>query len=90
MCYPHHFLSRRDFSSLQCNWVLFQTTPAEDATPAIESCGDESGKRRCLCSPTRHPGSFRCRLHRNEYVWVARRRTVKNGPAEGKILTNDK
>ncbi|XP_022134810.1 uncharacterized protein LOC111006991 [Momordica charantia] len=22
-------------------------------------------KRRCLCSPTNHPGSFRCSFHRN-------------------------
>ncbi|KAA0046597.1 hypothetical protein E6C27_scaffold114G001380 [Cucumis melo var. makuwa] len=90
MCYPHHFLPRTDFLSPQCNWVLFQTVPAEETTAAIESCGDESGKRRCLCSPTTHPGSFRCRLHRSEYVWVARRRTVKNVSAEVKVLTNDK
>ncbi|KAI3992481.1 hypothetical protein MKX01_022572 [Papaver californicum] len=23
----------------------------------------------CLCSPTQHPGSFRCRHHQNEYQW---------------------
>ncbi|GAB2269512.1 hypothetical protein Dimus_004429 [Dionaea muscipula] len=25
----------------------------------------ENQKNKCLCSPTTHPGSFRCRLHRN-------------------------
>ncbi|KAJ4828776.1 hypothetical protein Tsubulata_023753 [Turnera subulata] len=25
----------------------------------------KSGKMSCLCSPTTHPGSFRCRLHRS-------------------------
>ncbi|GAB4852573.1 hypothetical protein Ancab_016786 [Ancistrocladus abbreviatus] len=23
----------------------------------------------CVCSPTRHPGSFRCRYHHAGYVW---------------------
>ncbi|KAI3727226.1 hypothetical protein L1987_67038 [Smallanthus sonchifolius] len=30
------------------------------------------GKKQCLCSPTGHPGSFRCRHHHSEYVWVGR------------------
>ncbi|KAF8704202.1 hypothetical protein HU200_031698 [Digitaria exilis] len=24
-----------------------------------------AGARQCICSPTTHPGSFRCRLHRS-------------------------
>nr|GLL49042.1 hypothetical protein HannXRQ_Chr10g0317871 [Ipomoea trifida] len=28
--------------------------------------------RRCLCSPTTHPGSFRCRYHVAAYVWGRR------------------
>ncbi|KAJ7969625.1 Ly-6/neurotoxin-like protein [Quillaja saponaria] len=28
--------------------------------------------KRCLCSPTQHPGSFRCRQHHAEYVWGGR------------------
>uniref|UniRef100_A0A0A0LWJ0 Serine-rich protein n=1 Tax=Cucumis sativus TaxID=3659 RepID=A0A0A0LWJ0_CUCSA len=29
-----------------------------------------SSKGQCLCSPTTHPGSFRCRLHRsNSLPW---------------------
>ncbi|CAO2822834.1 unnamed protein product [Amaranthus hypochondriacus] len=32
-----------------------------------------AGERRkvCLCSPTTHPGSFRCRFHHGEYVWCS-------------------
>lgn len=30
------------------------------------------GMRRCVCSPTNHPGSFRCRHHHAEYEWVGR------------------
>ncbi|PIN06441.1 hypothetical protein CDL12_21010 [Handroanthus impetiginosus] len=26
----------------------------------------------CVCSPTGHPGSFRCRHHHGEYQWVNR------------------
>lgn len=26
----------------------------------------------CVCSPTSHPGSFRCRQHHGEYQWVNR------------------
>ncbi|CAK9329364.1 unnamed protein product [Citrullus colocynthis] len=34
---------------------------------AAHSC---SSKGQCLCSPTTHPGSFRCRLHRsNSLPW---------------------
>lgn len=29
------------------------------------SSSTPSSKRTCLCSPTDHPGSFRCSLHRN-------------------------
>ncbi|GAB2289149.1 hypothetical protein Dimus_023452 [Dionaea muscipula] len=27
--------------------------------------GADGGKRTCMCSPTTHPGSFRCSLHKN-------------------------
>ncbi|KAL2929237.1 Good for full DBP5 activity protein 2 [Bienertia sinuspersici] len=38
-----------------------------------EARASERGERRkvCLCSPTRHPGSFRCRYHHAEYVWCS-------------------
>ncbi|KAI3521616.1 hypothetical protein L1887_11087 [Cichorium endivia] len=29
-------------------------------------------KKQCLCSPTIHPGSFRCKHHHSDYVWVGR------------------
>ncbi|KAE9613948.1 hypothetical protein Lal_00016486 [Lupinus albus] len=35
------------------------------------SSGEDDGsiKKRCVCSPSQHPGSFRCRLHQAKYVW---------------------
>ncbi|XWS16510.1 hypothetical protein CRYUN_Cryun34aG0094600 [Craigia yunnanensis] len=32
---------------------------------ATKSSSSPSSKRTCLCSPTKHPGSFRCSLHRS-------------------------
>ncbi|XVE91245.1 hypothetical protein DITRI_Ditri20bG0138400 [Diplodiscus trichospermus] len=32
---------------------------------ATKSSSSPSSTRRCLCSPTKHPGSFRCSLHRS-------------------------
>ncbi|KAJ1393508.1 hypothetical protein SESBI_34871 [Sesbania bispinosa] len=33
---------------------------------------DGSIKQRCVCSPSQHPGSFRCRQHQAKYVWRSR------------------
>nr|ABK25772.1 unknown [Picea sitchensis] len=39
-----------------------------------EETAEGSGKNKfCLCSPTNHAGSFRCRLHRSSYKWGRRR-----------------
>lgn len=37
-----------------------------------EAGGGGGAVRACLCSPTSHPGSFRCRQHHGEYQWVNR------------------
>lgn len=45
----------------------------EEARIGGGGCGgsgnDGSRRQYCLCSPTQHPGSFRCRQHRAQYVW---------------------
>ncbi|KAI6680261.1 hypothetical protein NL676_034142 [Syzygium grande] len=33
--------------------------------PVINSRGGSIGRKTCMCSPTSHPGSFRCSLHRH-------------------------
>ncbi|XBI49624.1 hypothetical protein VPH35_113166 [Triticum aestivum] len=39
---------------------------ANPSTSSRSSCAAPSGtKLTCLCSPTNHPGSFRCTRHRN-------------------------
>ncbi|CAH2033978.1 unnamed protein product [Thlaspi arvense] len=38
--------------------------PSGTASPGRLSRQTSITKTNCLCSPTTHPGSFRCRLHR--------------------------
>lgn len=35
------------------------------STPSSPTSKKSSAKKSCLCAPTTHPGSFRCRKHRN-------------------------
>ncbi|KAL0291035.1 UNVERIFIED_CONTAM: hypothetical protein Sangu_2549000 [Sesamum angustifolium] len=37
-------------------------------------------KRTCLCSPTTHPGSFRCALHKNSFGGGARNHSIPYSP----------
>nr|XP_009786429.1 PREDICTED: uncharacterized protein LOC104234552 [Nicotiana sylvestris] len=43
------------------------------ASASTGSIGAGAGMRKfqCVCSPTKHPGSFRCRHHHSDYKWVA-------------------
>lgn len=41
-----------------------EEAPPADAKKLKKAEGDGVVVQRCLCSPTQHPGSFRCRLHR--------------------------
>ncbi|KAE8735424.1 exosome complex component RRP42 [Hibiscus syriacus] len=34
-------------------------------TEVVRNIGRQLRKRTCMCSPTNHPGSFRCSLHKN-------------------------
>lgn len=55
--------------------VALVAATAEEAArqpPRVEAEGGGGVVKVCLCSPTAHPGSFRCRLHHREYQWVNR------------------
>ncbi|GMI88584.1 hypothetical protein HRI_002527700 [Hibiscus trionum] len=63
-------------SAVQRRWLLLQASmigaAAARHAPRDDSGGGGSMIKRCLCSPTKHPGSFRCRHHIAEYAWGAR------------------
>ncbi|KAL8223377.1 hypothetical protein R6Q57_018854 [Mikania cordata] len=68
MCYQNFCYSGVE-NLMKTRWYISQpprTAVAED--------GQTRGtmKAVCLCSPTTHPGSFRCRNHHTEYVWGGR------------------
>ena len=43
----------------------------QGVSPAVGGSGGEEKRKVCLCSPTTHPGSFRCRFHHEDYVWCS-------------------
>eukprot|EP01018_Ginkgo_biloba_P015950 Gb_02204 [translate_table: standard] len=54
---------------------LVQSGPRTVAVQSAQFSPEEnvtgSSPKACLCSPTTHPGSFRCRLHRSSQTqWV--------------------
>ncbi|GMP59925.1 hypothetical protein CsSME_00023004 [Camellia sinensis var. sinensis] len=82
MCHPGLPLtSLRDLAQ-QRRWnvlerpVVVRRPTATGRVPgiAVEAAAQGGGGRlnQCVCSPTRHPGSFRCRHHHDEYVWGGR------------------
>ena len=74
MCQPGIPEGRPDHQELaaQRRWLLLQlsamvadsTVNSDAAAAAAEGGREGGGKQYCICSPTKHPGSFRCRLHR--------------------------
>ncbi|KAF4365442.1 hypothetical protein F8388_012807 [Cannabis sativa] len=76
MCYSGVALvnNLRDLT-LQRRWDALQASivgvaSAEAAEVAGEGSSGPRVKQYCLCSPTQHPGSFRCRQHQAEYSWA--------------------
>ncbi|KAM7254588.1 hypothetical protein ACFE04_003968 [Oxalis oulophora] len=37
--------------------------------PVAVAGGGDGETKKCVCSPTIHPGSFKCRYHHEEYKW---------------------
>ncbi|BAU02847.1 uncharacterized protein HKW66_Vig0123450 [Vigna angularis] len=70
MCHPGlPFLNREAFM-LRRRWLL-SAVPGQPRDGGGSS-GESGSAKRCACSPSQHPGSFRCRLHHGEYVWRGR------------------
>ncbi|EOA19608.1 hypothetical protein CARUB_v10002860mg [Capsella rubella] len=66
----HHHHHHRQRSPSPCNLRLnffspgniANNKPSSSSSVAVSS--NHHQKRKCLCSPTTHPGSFRCSFHR--------------------------
>lgn len=52
------------------------------SSPVPELQNNCQKQKKCVCSPTNHPGSFRCSLHRGTYI-------LKNNGAEKAVAEND-
>ncbi|KAK6941526.1 hypothetical protein RJ641_026903 [Dillenia turbinata] len=47
------------------------------STSPKSGSGDTVAKGQCLCSPTTHQGSFRCKFHRsNSTAWMKRSKSM--------------
>ncbi|KVI06003.1 hypothetical protein Ccrd_015676 [Cynara cardunculus var. scolymus] len=72
MCYPASITLNHEFD------IRIRRLPAAAALNHHQHVvvdghghgGAAQVKKQCLCSPTVHPGSFRCRHHHSKYVWV--------------------
>jgi hypothetical protein len=93
MCYPGSvpLVGIRELA-VQSRWFVLQApigieTGTRQASTAVvggaeEGVGGGGGSvKQCVCSPTRHPGSFRCRQHHaGGYVWGGR--MLRNGSSD--------
>ncbi|PON94547.1 hypothetical protein TorRG33x02_095820 [Trema orientale] len=72
---------RRRWHALQANMAAVAETANYAHAPNFEvgeAAGGGSVKQYCLCSPTQHPGSFRCRQHQAEYAWGGRTLRIRS------------
>ncbi|CAI9281233.1 unnamed protein product [Lactuca saligna] len=69
MCYPAGVSS---ISGHESEIRIRRLAALATAVNHREAGGGGGVKKQCLCSPTIHPGSFRCRHHHSEYVWFVR------------------
>ncbi|CAK9174616.1 unnamed protein product [Ilex paraguariensis] len=85
MCYPAvYWVCLIESSGHQGRGLVLQAATAVEEVGrqqapvdihGIASGGGGAGggvMNQCVCSPTRHPGSFKCRHHHTEYKWVGR------------------
>ncbi|KAL2321256.1 hypothetical protein Fmac_030225 [Flemingia macrophylla] len=73
MCHPGASFVERQGFFVHTRWLVFQLPPRQ--LHGVATSQQSASVKRCVCSPSQHPGSFRCRLHHADYVW--RGRTIK-------------
>ncbi|KAK8682878.1 hypothetical protein V6N13_038959 [Hibiscus sabdariffa] len=76
MCYADVPCGGRPGFLVQRRWFVLRAPMVASANHHAPKVARETGgstdSMKCLCSPTKHPGSFRCRYHHVEYVWGGR------------------
>ncbi|CAN8252445.1 unnamed protein product [Cochlearia groenlandica] len=60
--HQHHHQQQRSASACNLNLRLKFSPGNNPKVPTASQVSNQ--KRKCLCSPTTHPGSFRCAFHR--------------------------
>ncbi|TYH12534.1 hypothetical protein ES288_A06G075100v1 [Gossypium darwinii] len=81
MCHANIPCGGKPALLVQRSWFLLQASmvAADHHSPRVaRGTGGSTGSMKwCMCSPTKHPGSFRCRHHHADYVWGGRFITKK-------------
>ncbi|KAF9615238.1 hypothetical protein IFM89_022500 [Coptis chinensis] len=79
MCHPGLPFVSYEEKTVQSTWLALQVAAVVDAINRQEGAsrqadgvGVAGSTKQCLCSPTQHPGSFRCRHHQADYQWGGR------------------
>ncbi|GMJ07441.1 hypothetical protein HRI_004413300 [Hibiscus trionum] len=68
------------------NIAVNTTSPKDSSSNASDGAGSGKGGQ-CLCSPTTHQGSFRCKFHRStSSSWKMKR--SKSMPADNSSVTS--
>ncbi|KAJ8773470.1 hypothetical protein K2173_004300 [Erythroxylum novogranatense] len=82
MCHPGFPSISDNYDSPPVNpgwWLMLQRATLwrdnQDADDGVSGGRGDGAceKKMCICSPTNHPGSFKCKHHRREYKWIAHR-----------------
>ncbi|XXG55967.1 hypothetical protein AAC387_Pa03g3509 [Persea americana] len=76
MCHPDVSLLGFNYGPKQVAWLVLWVSPPAAQPPPPPSAmpppppENVTTSKPCICSPTNHPGSFRCRHHHSSYEWV--------------------
>ncbi|CAN8321552.1 unnamed protein product [Cochlearia groenlandica] len=56
--------------TIQENMMAVEVSVATTEVEVTAGDRDGGGKKKCVCSPSKHPRSFKCRYHQHEYQWL--------------------
>uniref|UniRef100_A0A1J3CEJ2 Uncharacterized protein n=1 Tax=Noccaea caerulescens TaxID=107243 RepID=A0A1J3CEJ2_NOCCA len=71
MCYKNILPLVIPPENIYVNMPAAEVTVVTTEVGGIEGHRDSGGgKKKCVCSPSKHPRSFKCRYHHHEYQWL--------------------